>query len=54
MGAASWVGVSSGATTGKKMAAVVVVTLNSLPCACAVLGVEIQQKQDGVKGVNGV
>lgn len=36
MGAASRVGVSGGATTGKKMAAVVVVTLISL--TCAVLG----------------
>lgn len=36
MGAASWVGVSGRATTGKKMAAVVIVTLISL--ACAVLG----------------
>lgn len=50
MAAASWVGVSGGATTGKKMAAAVVVTLISLACACAVLGVISGLRRGGVRG----
>lgn len=48
--AASGVGVSGGATAGKKMAAAVVVTLISLACACAALGVISGLRQGGVRG----